>query len=64
MDGVDPLTPLEEGAVGPERTILLFDGADPASRDAARVHWSALKGAGKAISYWREDEAGHWAKLR
>ncbi len=59
MSGVDPL-----GAPQADETILLFDGADASARDEARLHWSALKAAGRAVSYWRESETGGWAKRR
>ncbi len=44
-----------------ERIVILFDGADEEARAAARAHWTELKAAGYAPSYWREGETGEWA---
>ena len=43
-----------------ERVMLLFDGRNEAELDAARGQWSRLKGAGFALAYWQQDEAGRW----
>jgi DNA polymerase III subunit chi len=48
----------------PARLILIFDGADPEARAAARTEWAELKAAGHALSYWREDDAGRWQQAR
>jgi DNA polymerase III subunit chi len=44
-----------------ERCLILFDGADEASVNAARGRWAALKAQGLPISYWRQSEKG-WEK--
>ena len=47
-----------------ERAILLFDGADELELADARAQWKALKGAGHALAYWRQDEAdGGWRRV-
>jgi DNA polymerase-3 subunit chi len=43
--------------------ILLFDGRDEDQLTAARGQWTTLKGAGAALSYWREGPGG-WEKAR
>jgi DNA polymerase III subunit chi len=48
----------------PTLIILMFDGADQEERAAARAQWGELKAAGHPLSYWREDDAGHWRQER
>jgi DNA polymerase-3 subunit chi len=47
---------------GYERCIILFDGRDESALEGARARWAALKAQKLAISYWRQNEAGGWAK--
>lgn len=51
--------PASEGWV---RAVLMFDGNDPDALDRARAEWRAVAAAGRAATYWRQDEAGRWAK--
>ena len=44
-----------------ERVCDLFDGNDPAAVEAARERWKRVKGAGHALSYWRQGDSG-WEK--
>jgi DNA polymerase-3 subunit chi len=44
-----------------ERCLILFDGADEAAVQSARSRWSALKGQGLPVSYWRQSAKG-WEK--
>jgi DNA polymerase III subunit chi len=44
-----------------QRIWVLFDGADEARLQAARVQWKALSTAGVAAQYWSED-SGRWEK--
>ncbi len=44
-----------------ERVWVLFDGANDARLQAARVQWKALSAAGVAAQYWSE-ESGRWQK--
>ncbi len=44
-----------------ERVWILFDGADDARLQAARVDWKRLSSAGIAAQYWSED-SGRWEK--
>jgi DNA polymerase-3 subunit chi len=44
------------------RIVLLFDGRDPAALTSARESWTAAKGAGHAVTYWKETPAGKWEK--
>ncbi|RUT28524.1 DNA polymerase III subunit chi [Arsenicitalea aurantiaca] len=46
---------------GYERIVYLFSGHDPDAVAEARLAWRAL-GAGNALTYWQQDEAGRWAK--
>ncbi len=43
------------------RIALLFDGRDPAMRDAARAAWRGAKEAGHDVTYWK-DSNGKWEK--
>ncbi|HCQ65039.1 MAG TPA: DNA polymerase III subunit chi [Rhodobacteraceae bacterium] len=42
-----------------KRTMVLFDGNDPAAVDVARGQWRALTGAGAKAKYWSQ-ESGRW----
>ena len=44
-----------------ERTMILFDGNDPAALNVARGQWKDLKDAGASAQYWSE-ESGRWEK--
>jgi DNA polymerase-3 subunit chi len=44
-----------------ERVWLIFDGADAAAVQAARVQWTRVTGWGLAAQYW-SDETGTWVK--
>ncbi|MBY0421389.1 MAG: DNA polymerase III subunit chi [Parvularculaceae bacterium] len=44
------------------RCVSIFDGADAAATEAARVFWKACKEAGHAVAYWRQTEEGRWEK--
>lgn len=44
-----------------ERCVVLFDGGDDAQLARARLQWSALKGAGWPVSYWKQQGRG-WEK--
>ena len=57
IDGAEP------GDISPyQRCIVLFDGRDEAALGEARRRWSAFKGAGHAVSYWRQGVEGGWRK--
>jgi len=59
---------LIEGAAMPEnasayqRIVLLFDGEDAESLDAARARWREAKSAGFQVTYWQTDERGGWRR--
>lgn len=42
------------------RVVHIFDGHDPDAVTRAREAWAAAKGLGLAVSYWQQDEDGHW----
>lgn len=44
------------------RIVMLFDGRDAASLDAARAAWTSAKGAGHVVTYWKQSAAGKWEK--
>lgn len=44
--------------------VRLFDGRDEDSIAEARGEWKRLKDEGRAVSYWREDDDGGWARAR
>ncbi|HKR88506.1 MAG TPA: DNA polymerase III subunit chi [Phenylobacterium sp.] len=46
---------------GYTRCVVLFDGADPAQVAVARGQWTAVKGKGFPVSYWKQQERG-WKK--
>jgi DNA polymerase-3 subunit chi len=56
VDGAEP-GELE----GYARCLVLFDGGDEAQLAVARAQWSALKAAGAALSYWKQQARG-WEK--
>lgn len=45
-----------------ERIVLIFDGRDSEALAAARAQWAAAKGAGHAVTYWQQSDAGRWEK--
>ena len=42
------------------RVVLLFAANDPDAVAAARRHWTPLKTAGHACTYWRQSPSGRW----
>jgi DNA polymerase-3 subunit chi len=44
-----------------DRVFDLFDGRDEAAVAAARLRWKAARGAGHALTYWRQTGEG-WEK--
>jgi len=40
----------------------LFDGNDEDATAAARARWKAHKSAGRALTYWRQNERGGWER--
>jgi DNA polymerase-3 subunit chi len=46
---------------GYQRCVVLFDGADEAQLARARRQWSAIKGRGFPVSYWKQQGRG-WEK--
>lgn len=56
IDGAEP------GALDAyTRCVVLFDGGDDAALKTARQQWSAIKGTGLPVSYWRQKGRG-WEK--
>lgn len=58
---------LVDGAAPPDlapyvRALVMFDGNDADALDATRAQWKALKGAGHAVTYWRQGDDGRWAR--
>jgi DNA polymerase III subunit chi len=45
------------------RAVLMFDGNDPEALDNARTAWKSVKASGNDATYWRQDDAGRWAKM-
>jgi DNA polymerase-3 subunit chi len=45
-----------------ERAVFLFDGHDTSQVEAARGHWSAMKGAGHAVTYWQQTPDRRWER--
>jgi DNA polymerase-3 subunit chi len=47
---------------GYERAVFLFDGHDTAQVEAARAQWTAMKGAGHAVTYWQQTPDRRWER--
>jgi DNA polymerase III subunit chi len=47
---------------GLARIVLLFDGRDPKTLDAARAAWRNAKEASHDATYWKESPNGKWEK--
>lgn len=48
-----------------DRIVLIFDGNDPEAVGQARRDWvSVTRAGGHTASYWRQDAAGRWSKVR
>jgi DNA polymerase-3 subunit chi len=65
-NGAQALFLLDDAEPGPlegyERCLVLFDGRDEPTLAAARKRWTALKGAGLPVSYWKQSPEGRWEK--
>lgn len=49
------------GEVDPyRRVVVLFDGNDPESVEAARGWWRQVRDNGHKATYWQQDENGRW----
>ena len=57
IDGAEP-----GDLAGYTRCLVLFDGRDDDQLKLARGQWSALKGQGAALSYWKQSPEGRWEK--
>ncbi len=47
---------------GVERVVVLFDGGDAGSVQAAREMWKRVAAGQGAASYWRQNARGGWEK--
>jgi len=56
VDGAEP-----GDLAGYTRCVVLFDGRDEAALAVARAQWSAVKGLGFPVSYWKQQARG-WEK--
>jgi DNA polymerase-3 subunit chi len=57
IDGAEP------GSLsGYARALILFDGRDEGQLQRARQQWTALKGGGAPLSYWKQTPEGRWEK--
>ena len=45
-----------------QRIVLLFDGRDPESLDAARAAWRSAQQASHDVTYWKESPTGKWER--
>jgi DNA polymerase-3 subunit chi len=57
IDGAEP-----GDLAGYARALVLFDGRDDGQLKLARRQWSALKGGGAALAYWKQSPEGRWEK--
>ena len=46
---------------GYARIVYMFSGHDPDAVTEAREAWKALRD-GNELTYWQQDDAGHWVK--
>ncbi|MBC6404619.1 MAG: DNA polymerase III subunit chi [Rhodospirillales bacterium] len=42
--------------------VVLFDGGNDQRLKAAREYWRRLRESGRTLTYWAEDESGHWTQ--
>ncbi len=47
---------------GYQRCVVVFDGADEDQLRTARAQWTAVKGRGFPVSYWKQQARG-WEKV-
>lgn len=57
IDGAEP-----GNLGGYARALILFDGRDEGQLKLARQQWTALKGQGTPLSYWKQSPEGRWEK--
>lgn len=62
VDGAVPGDWTAPALAAHERIVLIFDGRDSAALDAARAQWTAAKGAGYPVTYWKQSDSGRWEK--
>ena len=43
-----------------EKSLILFDGNNPAQVATSRQRWKKLQEAGHTLIYWQQDERGKW----
>jgi DNA polymerase-3 subunit chi len=58
---------LVDGAAPPDlsdydRAVFLFDGHDASQVEGARAHWTAMKSAGHAVTYWQQTPDRRWER--
>ena len=47
-----------------ERIFIIFDGTDEDVVSKARTQWQHFDSAGHTLSYWQQDDAGKWSRVR
>jgi DNA polymerase-3 subunit chi len=61
-DGTAPHEWTMESLAEFERVVMLFDGRDPGTVEAARAHWKGARATGYETTYWQQSEAGRWER--
>lgn len=62
VDGAEPGDWTASALAALQRVILVFDGRDTAALAAARSQWTAARGAGHPVTYWKQSDTGRWEK--
>ena len=62
---VAPVNLPDSGAIDSlRRCLIVFEGADDAHLGWARGLWKRLKGEGRALAYWKQNDNGRWEKMQ
>jgi DNA polymerase-3 subunit chi len=54
------IPPLE----GLERALIVFEGNDAEHLAWARAQWKRMKGEGRDLAYWKQNDDGRWEKIQ
>ncbi len=47
-----------------ERALIVFEGSDAEHLGWARAQWKRMKGEGRDLAYWKQNDEGRWEKIQ
>ncbi|MGN6425017.1 MAG: DNA polymerase III subunit chi [Asticcacaulis sp.] len=62
---VAPVNLPDSGAMASlQRCLIVFEGGDDGHLGWARSLWKQLKGEGRKLAYWKQNDNGRWEKMQ